>query len=74
MKVYTPNKDYTFHYPDEMDKILAYLKMHGEMHVKPDTIEELYEDFSNEVYCAGWMSIDDERLEEFADWLSRVDI
>lgn len=72
MKVYTPNKeDYT--YPDEMEKILDYLSKHGKIHVSGKTIERLYEDFSDTRYCAGWMCVSNELLEEFADWLSEVD-
>ena len=74
MKVYERNESIDFVYPDEMIKILDYLNKHGKILVEPSTIESLYFSFSNERYCAGWMIVDQELLEEFEEWLTEVDI
>lgn len=74
MKVYTKNIPVEFTYPDEMAHILKYLNENGKIHVSAATIEELYYRFSDECYCAGWIRVDDERLEEFANWLDNIDI
>ena len=64
MKVYERNESIDFVYPDEMIKILDYLNKHGKILVEPSTIESLYFRFSDERYCAGWMIVDQELLEE----------
>ena len=69
MKAFERKKVFSFRYPDEMEKILNYLNTVGKIFVSPKKIEELYEDFSEEKYCASWMGVNDELLEQFADWL-----
>lgn len=72
-KVFTRNKEYHFQYPEDMKVIMDYLNSIGEVHVDPDVIEDLYGDFSDQKYAAGWMQIDNTLLEEFADWLEDVE-
>lgn len=74
MKVYERNESNNFTYPDEMKRILDYLNEHGKIFVKPSTIESLYYDFSDEQYCASWMCVDEQILEEFENWLTGIDI
>lgn len=74
MKVYERNEIYNFTYPEDMNKIINYLDRHGKVLVNYSTIQDLYYDFSDEKYCAGWMSVDEERLEEFEDWLTEINI
>ena len=73
MKVYQRN-DSKFTYPEDMRLILDYLNAHGKILVKDSTIEDLYYDFSDEKYCAGWMCVNDEILEEFEDWLNELEL
>lgn len=73
MKVYEKN-DAEFEFPEDMKLILDYLKAHGKILVKDSTIENLYFVFSDVMYCAGWMRVDDDILEEFANWLDGYDI
>lgn len=73
MKVYIPKKEYKFNHPEDMEKILKYLKEHGEIKVTPKTIEDFYYDFSD-THCAGWLCVDDEHLEEFAEYLSEIEL
>lgn len=73
MKVYERNES-CFTYPDEMERILAYLNERGKINVKASTIENLYYDFSDERYCATWMCIDENLLAEFEEWLTDIDI
>lgn len=74
MKAFTFDKP-NFRYPSDMDTILEYLAGKGTLNVSAKRIEELYADFSEDMYCASWMmNITRERLEQFAFWLSRQDI
>ena len=73
MKVWTRNKPNGFTHPEDMQKILAYLESHGQLHVSAKTVERLYYDFSD-TWDAGWMSVNDEILEAFADWLENIDL
>lgn len=70
MKVYKRHNKYNFAYPNDMEKILNYLSKHGEILVDDSTIENLYYDFSDIKYDASWMSVNEQMLEEFEDWLN----
>lgn len=74
MKVYKRNKSYNYTYPDDMECILKYLNEHGKILVNPSAIEYLYYRFSDERYCAGWMCVNDQVLEEFENYLTEVEI
>lgn len=63
-----------FTYPTEMDKIITYLKSVGKINVSFARLEQLYFDFSEDRYCAQWMYVDNDLLEEFAGWLSRQEV
>ena len=52
-------KFYDFKYSDDMWEIINYLKQHGDINVEYMRLEELYEDFSYDVYCAQWMMVSD---------------
>jgi hypothetical protein len=73
MKVYERHEN-NFTYPEDMKLILDYLKAHGKVLVKDSTIEDLYYGFSEEKYCAGWMCVDEQMLEEFEDWLNELEL
>lgn len=68
----------TFRHPEDMSKIISYLSEHGEIQVSTKTIERLYEDFSEDSYCAGWMSLDGDFpsvvLVNFAGYLESIEI
>ena len=88
MKPFIPYKNEKLYRPNDTLKIIQYLKERGEIKVTPKTIERLYEEFSDDRYCAGWMGIDakierynfDDELEEisildeFIEWLEEIDI
>lgn len=74
MRVFEKHASQDFDYPDDMKRILDYLNEHGTLLVKPLTIEKLYYDFSEDRYCASWMGVNDNVLEEFANWLDELDI
>ena len=70
-----------FRYPEDMKVIMNYLNQHGKLNIKAKTVERMYEDFSDEYYSAGWMSIvsscgniDKNLLIEFAHYLSKIDL
>ena len=46
---------------------------HGTLLVRPLTVEKLYHDFSKDRYAI-WLYVDDDVLEEFANWLDELDI
>ena len=73
MRVFEKHASQDFDYPDDMKRILDYLNEHGTVLVKPLTIEKLYYDFSRDRYAV-WLYVDDDVLEEFADWLDELDI
>ena len=74
MRVYEKHSSQDFDYPAEMKCIMDYLNEHGTVLVKPLTIEKLYYEFSEDKYCACWMCVNDDLLEEFSDWLDEYDI
>lgn len=74
MKVYIKKASACYDYPEDMAAILSYLTQNGTLLCTEETVERLYRDFSDEKYCAGWMGVDEELLEEFANWLDEIDI
>lgn len=74
MKVYERNDNSRYTYPEDMKLILDYLNTHGKILVKESTIEDLYYDFSDEKYCASWMCVNEQMLEEFEDWLNELEL
>ncbi len=66
--------DYGLDHPDDLEKIVAYLKEHGELLILPDTVETLYRRFSDERFSASWLTPAPDILETFADWLSDIDV
>lgn len=86
MQVYRKKEVCEFSYPEDMAKILAYLKENGEIFVEDSIIEQLYFRFSEERFSASWMDADatvyDYKdgpceisiLEEFANWLTGIDL
>ena len=73
MRVYERKIYFDYDYPEDMKLILDYLNKHGEVLVGENVIESLYYEFSSEKYEAGWMSIDEQMLVEFEDWLEHYD-
>ena len=73
MRAYIPNEE-EFMYPEDMELLLSYLNKNGKLMIEPHTLEEMYEGFSEERYCAGWMNITEHILEEFAEWLSEIEV
>ena len=75
MKAYIKNERTTrFLYSDEMEKILAYLSTNGKIQISEEMVESLYQEYSEEKFAASWMTVDDEIIERFADWLSEKEI
>lgn len=73
MKVYERNEN-KFQYPEDMAKILNYLNGRGKILVKESKIEDLYHEFSDKKYCAGWMSVDMKLLQKFEEWLREYEL
>ena len=73
MRVYVPNTEYHFKYPGEMKRILEYLNKNGKLYVSPKIVESYYCDFSS-TYAAGWLIVNEKVLEEFADYLSKIEV
>ena len=62
-----------FAYPDSMAEIITYLSQRGKICVDPGTIEELYEEFSDE-RGAQWLHADEETLADFSEWLENKEV
>ena len=73
MKAFEFNDD-IFDFWDDLEKILKYLNNNGKLNITPKRVEELYYAYSDEVWCAGWISVNDERLASFAKWLSEIEV
>lgn len=74
MRIYFKFIEHAFVYPDDMERILSHLTLNGTLFVGGPTVEQLYGRFSEEQYAAGWMSVTPEILEEFASWLTKIEI
>lgn len=74
MKAFEPYTNYKFIYPEDMELIINFLESRGKLNISYIRLEELYGQFSDECYCAGWMCVDNGLLEQFANWLSKEDI
>lgn len=57
-----------YYYPDEMNMILEHLDKVGLRDIPGKKVEDLYREFSDSHYCAGWMAVDEEILEEFTSY------
>lgn len=67
MKAWIRNKS-NYDNPDDMKKIIDFLERNGRILVSHHEIEILWREFS-ETHCAGWLIVNDDLLERFADWL-----
>lgn len=56
-----------------MATIMTYLNNNGRVLVGDKIIEKLYKEFSEEKFCAGWMTVTDEILSDFEIWLDNYD-
>ena len=73
MKAYEPHKT-QFEFWIDMEMILNYLNANGKLNITPERVEELYEGYSEDVWCASWMGVSEEILESFANWLSEIEV
>lgn len=74
MKAYEPHQFADYDYPQDMEVILSYLQQNGELNIPGREVERQYRNFSNEMFAAGWMAVDDDLLPTFASYLSGVEI
>ena len=77
MKLYTKNDEYSFKeewYEEELEKIWVYINRKGTPHFKKDFLAYLWREYSDECWCAGFISVDEDRLKEFVDWLAKYEI
>lgn len=73
MKAYEPHKT-QFEFWVDMEMILSYLNANGKLNITPKRVEELYEGYSEDVWCASWMGVNEDILEDFANWLSEIEV
>ena len=74
MRAFVPfTKGYKFNHPDDMKTIIEYLEATGKINIDYKFLEELYYDYSESVSC-GWRCVDCISLEEFSDYLARVEL
>lgn len=74
MRAFEPfNKKIKYNHPEDMKTIIDYLETKGKINVEYLLLEDLYYDYSDSVAC-GWRCVDDTSLEQFAEFLSRVEL
>lgn len=73
MKAFERFRATKFDHPADMDIILAYLEDIGKVNVSYKTVENLYYEYSDSV-CCSWRTVDEESLEEFAEFLEDYEI
>lgn len=76
MKVYKLNREHDYSKCDrplDMIFIMNRLEGMGEVLVPVKLIEELYYKFSDE-HCCGWRIVDEQSVNEFAEWLDEVEL
>lgn len=74
MRAFVPfNKKYKFNHPDDMTKIITFLEATGKINIEYKLLEDLYYDYSESVAC-GWRCVDAHSLNEFAEFLARVEV
>ena len=57
----------------DIDHIISFLNLIGDVNnvlLTREKVAELYRDFSEDWYCAGWIECDPEHIVEFARWLN----
>lgn len=74
MRIYRRKPEFDYEFPEDMKLILDYLNKHGEVCISNSGIEKLYSKFSEEVYWAGWMKVNERILKEFENWLVNYDL
>lgn len=74
MKAFEPFKNYNYSHPDDMEEILRYLSDNGKINVSTKKIESLYYDFCGGMFSSSWVSVSDETLEMFVDYLSEIEV
>ena len=76
MKVYKLNREHSYakcNNPIDMLLIMDALERRGEVLVSVETIESLYYEFSDRCAC-GWRTVNEESINEFAEWLDEYEI
>ena len=56
-------------YPDDVKKIREYLAKIGNLDAADEEIDNYWSQYSDEKFCAGWMGVNENLLDGFADWL-----
>ena len=72
MKAYIKHEQFT--HPEDVKQIYSYLTRHGTLNISLEQVIRCYQWFSDYVYCAQWVTVDTEVLNEFAEWLSEKDV
>ena len=73
MKAYIQNKS-KFDYPEDMERILAYLERYGTLNISHREVERKYMEYCENYWCAGWLEATDNKVAGFAKWLSEVEV
>ena len=61
-----------FDYPEDMKKIIKYLESIGRLYITYKEVEDYYYRYSSCV-CCGWRIVDEDSLEEFANYLENCE-
>lgn len=69
MKIYELNSVYD----EEIDEIWRYITEKGKPRFGRERVRELWERFSEELFCAGFIQVSDVYLIQFVYWLCEVE-
>lgn len=62
-------EDYYIQHPEDVKKIREYLAKIGTLEATDAEIDDYWSQYSDEKFCAGWMGVNEDLLDGFADWL-----
>ena len=62
-------EDYYIQYPEDVKKIREYLEKIGTLEATDVEIDDYWGLYSEDMFCAVWMGVNEDLLGKFADWL-----
>lgn len=77
MKLFTRKDEYSVDlswYEEDLNKIWAYINKKGTPHFKKDFLSYLWREYSDEVWAAGFIDVNQDTLEGFINWLEYYSI
>lgn len=61
-------------YPEDIKKIREHLTTIGTLDATDTELDTLYSTFSEDCFSAGWLTVSEDILERFAEWLEEIEV